>query len=83
VSVPITLKRQNNYAGPVEVSLAIPAMPAGVTAAMVVAAADAADVQLVIQAGPDAPEGALENASIQARCGEIEVAAPILLKVVP
>lgn len=82
----VTLKvtRQNNFAGPVQLTLALPAGVNGIQAAAVDVPADQAEGKLVIQTSGEATQGKIENVVVRVGAdfqGPAEVDAPITLEV--
>lgn len=84
ISVKVTVKRQNNFAGPATLTLELPPGATGLTADPVTIPADQSEGQLVIRAAADAPEGEIKNAVIRVKSefdGPAAVDAPIPLKI--
>lgn len=84
IDVKATIKRINNFKGPVELTLPLPPGVTGVTATTVLIPADKTEVTIPIKAGADATEGDLANMVVRAKAdfqGEALVDAPIKLKV--
>lgn len=85
VEVKCEVKRLNGFAGPVTLSLPVPAGVVGVKAEPVAVPADQSAAVVVIEAAADAPEAQLANMVIRATAqfeGEAAVDQPITLKVV-
>ncbi len=83
VTIPVRLKRNNGFQGPVALSLFAPSGRAGIEAAGVTIAADATEAQLTISAAAGTPTGSFENMTVRATAGDTPVDAPFLLKVQP
>ncbi|WP_198000354.1 PPC domain-containing protein [Gimesia alba] len=84
IDVKATIKRINNFKGPVELTLPLPPGVKGVTATTVQIPADQTEATIPIKAGADATEGDLANMVVRAKAdfqGEALVDAPIKLKV--
>lgn len=84
VEVAVTIKRQNEFAGPVKLSLVVPPGVAGVTAGEVEVAADAGTGVLSVSATADAPEGDIAHLVVRATAdfgGEAMVEVPVAIKV--
>ncbi len=84
IEIKTTVSRQNDFAGPVKLSLPLPPNVAGLSASEVTIPADQNEGVLVVQAGGDATEGTLENLVIRAAMefeGQAAVDAPVTLKV--
>jgi hypothetical protein len=84
IDVKATIKRINDFKGPVELTLPLPPGVKGVTATTVQIPADKTEVTIPIKAAADATEGDLANMVVRAKAdfqGEALVDAPIKLKV--
>lgn len=84
IEVKATIKRINNFKGPIELTLPLPPGVKGVTAETVQIPADKTEATLSIKASAEATEGDLANLVVQAKAdfqGEALVDAPIKLKV--
>ena len=84
IDVKATIKRINDFKGPVELTLPLPPGVTGVTAETVQIPADKTEVTIPIKAAADATEGDLANMVVRAKAdfsGEALVDAPIKLKV--
>lgn len=84
LDIKVTLKRQNNFTGPVTVKLPLPAGVTGLTAAPLTIPADQKEGVLTVQAAGNATEGALANLVVQAEMehnGNAAVDAPINITV--
>jgi hypothetical protein len=85
LEIKVDVKRQNNFAGPVTLTLPMPAGVAGVKAEPTTIPADQTSGVLTIEAAADAPEAALANMVVRAVAefdGEAAVDQPVTLKVV-
>lgn len=79
------IKRQNGFAGPVTLSLPVPAAVVGIKAEPIVIASEQSTASLIVEAAADAPEAALANMVVRAVApwdGEAIVDQPVTLKVV-
>ncbi|MBX3442786.1 MAG: PPC domain-containing protein [Planctomyces sp.] len=86
LEVKATVTRQNGFAGPVTLSLALPPGLTGLSAEPVDITADEKEGLLRITAAADAPEGEHKLIAVRARCemnGEAIVEIPITLTVAP
>lgn len=84
VEVKVGIKRQNDFTGPVTLTLAVPPNVQGVTAAPVTVPADQAEGVLVIAANGEATEGALANLVVRVVSqfqGEAAVDQPVSITV--
>ena len=84
IEVKATIKRINDFKGPVELTLPLPPGVTGVTADTVQIPADKTEVTIPIKASAEATEGDLANMVVRAKAafqGEALVDAPIKLKV--
>jgi hypothetical protein len=84
ISVKVSVKRQNNFAGPATLTLELPPGATGLAADPVTIPADQSEGQLVIRAAADAPEGEIKNAVVRVKSefdGPAAVDAPIPLKI--
>jgi len=66
VEVKVGIKRQNDFAGPVTLTLDVPPNIKGIAAAPVTVAPDQAEGTLAIEATAEAPEGAIANLVVRA-----------------
>jgi hypothetical protein len=85
VNVTVTVKRQNDFAGPLKLSLSLPEGLAGVSAPEVDVAADATTGVLAVTATAEAAEGDIPHLVVRAKMdagGEAIVDAPLALKVI-
>src|SRR5690606_30282046 len=81
----VTVKRQNDFAGPLKLSLALPEGAAGVSAPEVDVAADAGTGVLAVTATEQAAEGEIPHLVVRATMdagGEAIVDAPLALKII-
>jgi hypothetical protein len=84
--VKVTVKRQNEFAGPVTLALALPPGIAGLTADPVTVAADQTEGTLRINVSADAAEGDVVYPAIQTTSeqnGSVRIDVPVALKVIP
>lgn len=84
IDVKATIKRINDFKGPVELTLPLPPGVKGVTATTVTIPADKTEATIPIKAEADATEGDLANLVVRAKAdfqGEALVDAPVKLKV--
>lgn len=84
VEVKVAVKRQNDFAGPVTLTIDHPKAISGVTAAPVTIPADQSEGTLVIAANGEATEGALANLVVRAVSqfeGEAMVDQPVTINV--
>ncbi|MDQ3332249.1 MAG: hypothetical protein M3552_16630, partial [Planctomycetota bacterium] len=86
VEVKVTATRQNGFAGPIELTLALPPGVVGLTAEPVALPADQTEATLRISAAPEAAEGDVVFPAVRATSdhnGPVLIDVPIALKVVP
>lgn len=81
----VTLKvtRQNGFAGPVQLTLALPPSVQGITADPVDVPADQSDAKLTIKTTAEAPAGKIEHVVVRAAMefnGQAEVDAPVTIE---
>ncbi|WP_166831325.1 hypothetical protein [Thalassoroseus pseudoceratinae] len=84
IDIKVTVTRQNNFQGPVKLSLPLPPNVTGLSAAEVTIPAGQNEGVLTVQADGNATEGALANLVIQAAMefeGQAAVDVPVTLKV--
>jgi hypothetical protein len=85
VNVTVTIKRQNGFAGPLKLSLALPEGATGISAPEVDVAADAGTGVLAVTATDQAAEGDVPHPVVRAKMdagGEAVVDAPLALKII-
>ncbi len=86
IALPVTVNRANGFAGPVTISLALPAGVTGLSADPVTIEAQQQEGILKVLAAADATEGPLANLVVQGAMefhGNAVIDQPISLKVVP
>jgi len=86
IEIKVTVTRQNDFAGPVTLTLPVPPGVAGVSAENVTIPADQNEGTLVVAAAGDATEGQLANMVVRATMdfdGKAAVDVPVAIKVNP
>jgi hypothetical protein len=84
--IKVTVKRQNDFKGPVSLALALPQGVAGVTADPVTIPADQSEGTLRVSASADAAEGDVLFPAVRTvsdHNGPVQIDVPLTLKVVP
>ncbi|OYW17646.1 MAG: hypothetical protein B7Z55_12120, partial [Planctomycetales bacterium 12-60-4] len=84
VDVKVAIKRQNDFTGPVTLTLDVPPNVKGLQAAPVTVPADQAEGTLAVEATAEAPEGAVANLVVRAVAefdGQAMVDQPVAITV--
>jgi hypothetical protein len=84
LEVKVTVTRINGFTGPVTVNLGLPPAAVGLTAAAVTIPADQKEATLVVNAGGDATEGAIQYAVVRGTAdwnGPTSADQPVVIKV--
>lgn len=84
LEVKVTVTRINGFTGPVTVNLGLPPTATGLTATAVTIPADQKEATLVVNAGGDATEGAIQYAVVRGTAewnGPTSADQPVVIKV--